>query len=130
MGTVRRHIFIDANADTVWSLVGEPGRLHDWFPTTSTKLEGSKRWITLASGITFEEDIVTLDHDLRRFQYRIVNNPIITQHLGTVDVIADGDDRCVVIYSTDMEPEVLALPIAGAAGVGLEALKRRFEKTT
>ncbi len=130
MGTVRRHIFIDANADTVWSLVGEPGRLHDWFPTTSTKLEGSKRWITLASGITFEEDIVTLDHDLRRFQYRIVNNPIITQHLGTVDVIPDGDDRCVVIYSTDMEPEVLALPIAGAAGVGLEALKRRFEKTT
>lgn len=130
MGTVRRHIFIDASADTVWSLVGEPGRLHDWFPTTSTKLEGSKRWITLASGITFEEDIVTLDHDLRRFQYRIVNNPIITQHLGTVDVIPDGDDRCVVIYSTDMEPEVLALPIAGAAGVGLEALKRRFEKTT
>lgn len=130
MGTVRRHIFIDANADRVWSLVGEPGRLHDWFPTTSTKLEGSKRWITLASGITFEEDIVTLDHDLRRFQYRIVNNPIITQHLGTVDVIPDGDDRCVVIYSTDMEPEVLALPIAGAAGVGLEALKRRFEKTT
>ncbi len=127
---MRRHIFIDANADTVWSLVGEPGRLHDWFPTTSTKLEGSKRWITLASGITFEEDIVTLDHDLRRFQYRIVNNPIITQHLGTVDVIPDGDDRCVVIYSTDMEPEVLALPIAGAAGVGLEALKRRFEKTT
>ena len=127
---MRRHIFIDANADTVWSLVGEPGRLHDWFPTTSTKLEGSKRWITLASGITFEEDIVTLDHDLRRFQYRIVNNPIITQHLGTVDVIPDGDDRCVVIYSTDMEPEVLALPIAGAAGVGLETLKRRFEKTT
>ena len=130
MGTVRRHIFIDANADTVWSLVGEPGRLHDWFPTTSTKLEGSKRWITLASGITFEEDIVTLDHDLRRFQYRIVNNPIITQHLGTVDVIPDGENRCIVVYSTDMEPEVLALPIAGAAGVGLEALKRRFEKTT
>ncbi|MFM9138776.1 MAG: SRPBCC family protein [Actinomycetota bacterium] len=130
MGTVRRHIFIDANADTVWSLVGDPGLLHEWFPTTSTKLEGSKRWITLASGITFEEDVITLDHDLRRFQYRIVNNPIITQHLGTVDVIPDGDDRCIVIYSTDMEPEVLALPIAGAAGVGLEALKRRFEKAT
>lgn len=128
MGTVRRHIFIDADADTVWGLVGSPGRLHEWFPTTSTKLEGNKRWITLASGISFEEDIVTLDHDLRRFQYRIVNNPIITNHLGTVDVIPDGDHRCIVIYSTDMEPEVLALPIGGAAGVGLAALKQRFEK--
>jgi len=56
-----------------------------------------------------------------------VNNPIITSHLGTVDVIPDGDHRCVVIYSTDMEPEVLALPIGGAAGVGLAALKERFE---
>ena len=130
MGTVRRHIFIDSNADTVWSLVGDPELLHEWFPTTATKMEGSKRWITLASGITFEEDVITLDHDLRRFQYRIVNNPIITQHLGTVDVIPDGEDRCIVVYSTDMEPEVLALPIAGAAGVGLEALKRRFEKAT
>lgn len=90
-------------------------------------MEGTKRWITLASGITFEEDIVTLDHDLRRFQYRIVNNPIIISHLGTVDVIPDGNHRCLVVYSTDMEPEVLALPIGGAAGVGLEALKTRFE---
>jgi len=127
VGTVRRHLFIDADADTVWGLVGAPERLHEWFPTTSTRMEGNKRWITLASGITFEEDIVTLDHDLRRFQYRIVNNPIITSHLGTVDVIPDGDHRCVVIYSTDMEPEVLALPIGGAAGVGLAALKERFE---
>jgi len=127
VGTVRRHLFINASADTVWGLVGAPERLHEWFPTSSTRMEGNKRWITLASGITFEEDIVTLDHDLRRFQYRIVNNPIITSHLGTVDVIPDGDDRCIVIYSTDMEPEVLALPIGGAAGVGLEALKARFE---
>ena len=127
MGTIRRHLFINASADRVWGLVGAPELLHEWFPTTSTRMEGNKRWITLASGITFEEDIVTLDHDLRRFQYRIVNNPIITSHLGTVDVIPDGEDRCIVIYSTDMEPEVLALPIGGAAGVGLQALKARFE---
>lgn len=126
MGTVRRHAFIDAPADTVWSLVGEPGSLHEWFPITATKMEGSTRWITLANGLVFEEEIVTLDHDLRRFQYRIVNNPIVTSHLGTVDVIPDGPSRCLVVYSTDMEPEVLALPIAGAAGEGLVRLAERF----
>ena len=73
-----------------------------------------------------EEDIVTLDHDLRRFQYTIVNNPIIKSHLGTVDVIPDGAKRCVVTYSTDLEPEVMALIIAGAAGAGLETLQRIF----
>ena len=79
-----------------------------------------------SSGLRFEEDIVTLDHDLRRFQYTIVNNPIIKSHLGTVDVIPDGAKRCVVTYSTDLEPEVMALIIAGAAGAGLETLQRIF----
>jgi hypothetical protein len=127
MGTVRRHAFVRCNADKVWSFVGAPERLHEWFPITECRVEGNKRWITLAAGIVFEEDIVTLDHDLRRFQYKIVNNSLIKFHLGTVDVIPDGDNRCLVMYSTDMDPEVLALPIAGAARLGLEKVKQMFD---
>lgn len=126
MGTVRRHAFIEHSADEVWGLVGDPARLHEWFPITSTRVEGKKRWIDLPSGLRFEEDIVTLDHDLRRFQYSIVNNPIVKSHLGTVDVIPDGPSRCVVVYSTDLDPEVMALMIAGAAGAGLERLQEIF----
>lgn len=135
MGTVRRHIFIDAPAEGVWALVGDPARLNEWFPITGCEvsrddgavdLPPTKRWITLASGLRFEEQIVTLDHDLRRFQYSIINNPIIKSHLGTVDVIADGDSRCLVVYSTDLDPEVMALVIAGAAGEGLQNLKDAF----
>ena len=127
MGTVRRHAFVDCNADKVWSFVGAPERLHEWFPITECRVEGNKRWITLAAGIVFEEDIITLDQDLRRFQYKIVNNSLIKFHLGTVDVIPDGDNRCFVMYSTDMDPEVLALPIAGAASLGLEKVKQMFD---
>ena len=127
MGTVRRHVFIARSADDVWGLVGDPARLHEWFPTTATEIQGSKRWVSLASGLRFEEDIVTLDHDLRRFQYRIVNNPIVQSQLATVDVIADGPSRCVVVYSTDADPEVMALMIAGAAGDGLERLRTMME---
>ena len=127
MGTVRRHAFVDCNADKVWSFVGAPERLHEWFPITECRVKGNKRWITLAAGIVFEEDIITLDQDLRRFQYKIVNNSLIKFHLGTVDVIPDGDNRCLVMYSTDMDPEVLALPIAGAASLGLEKVKQMFD---
>jgi hypothetical protein len=127
MGTVRRHTFVDCNADKVWSFVGAPERLHEWFPITECRVEGNKRWITLAAGIVFEEDVITLDQDLRRFQYKIVNNSLIKFHLGTVDVIPDGDNRCLVMYSTDMDPEVLALPIAGAASLGLEKIKQMFD---
>ncbi|MEI7506785.1 MAG: SRPBCC family protein [Actinomycetes bacterium] len=126
MGTVRRHIFIDSPAAEVWELVGDPARLHDWFPITSCEVVGNKRWINLASGLRFEEDIITLDHDLRRFQYSIVNNLIVKSHLGTVDVIPDGPNRCMVMYGTDIDPEPMGLIIIGAAGSGLEKLQEIF----
>jgi ligand-binding SRPBCC domain-containing protein len=126
MGTVRRHVFIDSPADEVWALVGDPARLHEWFPITSCEVVGNKRWINLASGLRFEEDIITLDHDLRRFQYSIVNNLIVKSHLGTVDVIPDGPNRCMVMYGTDIDPEPMGLIIIGAAGAGLEKLQEVF----
>jgi hypothetical protein len=126
MGTVRRHVFIDSPADEVWALVGDPARLHDWFPITSCEVVDNKRWINLGSGLRFEEDIITLDHDLRRFQYSIVNNLIVKSHLGTVDVIPDGPNRCMVMYGTDIDPEPMGLIIIGAAGAGLEKLKEIF----
>ena len=127
MGSVRRHVHINRDPETVWALVGDLARQHEWFPLQSCRVEGKKRWITSASGLTFEEDIVTHDHSLRRFQYRIVGNPGITAHLGTCDVIDDGHGGSTVVYSTDMEPEALALVIAGAAGAGLEKLKGLME---
>jgi hypothetical protein len=126
MGTVRRHVFIDSPADEVWALVGDPARLHEWFPITSCEVVGNKRWINLASGLRFEEDIITLDHDLRRFQYSIVNNLIVKSHLGTVDVIPDGPNRCMVMYGTDIDPEPMGLIIIGAAGAGLKKLQEVF----
>jgi hypothetical protein len=48
--------------------------------------------------------------------------------VGTVDVIALANDRCIVIYGTDIEPEVLGLAIGAAAGDGLRALQERFGK--
>ena len=119
---------MSASADDVWSFVGRPGALHEWFPTASTRIDGNKRWVTLPSGIVFEEDILLVDNDLRRFQYSIVGNPLITHHVGTMDVIPIGDHKCIVVYSTDIEPEVLGLAIGAAAGQGLRNLEEKFGK--
>lgn len=112
----------------MWAFIGRPEALHEWFPTTSTRVEGDKRWVTLPSGIVFEEQILLVDNDLRRFQYSIIGNALITHHVGTIDVIPLDDERCMVIYGTDIEPEVLGLAIGAAAGEGLRSLEERFGK--
>ncbi len=60
--------------------------------------------------MVLEEEIVTSDDDLRRFQYRVIEMqfggqpmPPPVNVLATVDVIEDRDGS-LVIYSTDIEP--------------------------
>lgn len=136
MASVRRHLAIDAPAADVWRIVGAAERLSEWFPIADTTVQDppddaarsrgaiAQRWISLDSGLRFEEDIVTCDHDQMRFQYRIVNNPLITEHIATVDVLEDGPHRCIVVYSTDMEPGPMALVIVGAAFEAMHNLDR------
>lgn len=130
MGSVRRHVRIAAPPDAVWDVVGDAGRLAEWFPVRSCTADLDShppvRHVTLGTGMALTEEIVTVDADLRRFQYRIVGNPLVTAHLGTVDVLPDAAGS-LVIYSTDAQPDVFALTIGGGAGAGLARLKATLE---
>jgi hypothetical protein len=127
MATVRRETRIARSADDVWALVGEPSRLHEWFPgMVASTVDGSTRTITTATGIEMPEEILTIDPILRRFQYRLTS-PIVQQHLGVIDVFDLGDDTSLVSYSTDAEPDAMALIIGGATGGALAELRRILE---
>lgn len=128
MATVRREVRVARPPGEVWALVGDPRRLHEWFPgVVDTVVDGDDRTITLASGIPMPEKIVTVDDVARRFQYR-VTSPLFRSHLGTIDVLDVGDGTSMVVYGTDAEPAVLALVVGGAAGAGLRNVKRILEE--
>src|SRR5690349_8524434 len=85
-GTIRREVRIARSADDVWAVVGDPGSLHRWFPgMADSVVDGSTRMITTESGIPLPEEILTVDHVLRRFQYRVAG-PLLRHHQGTIDV--------------------------------------------
>lgn len=127
MGTVRRETIIERSAADVWSVIGDPGTIHQWFPgMVDSKVDGSSRVITTATGLPLPEEIVTVDPILRRFQYRVLL-PVITHHLGTIDVFDLGDGRSLVSYGTDCEPDAMALIIGGATGAALAELRRQLE---
>lgn len=126
-GSVRREVRIAAPASAVWPLVGDPARLTEWFPgITSCTVEGDRRTIVAATGLPMPERIVTIDHALRRFQYRL-EAPMIVEHLSTIDVVDLGDGSCLVVYGVDAQPAMMALVIGGAAGHALENLRAVVE---
>jgi hypothetical protein len=127
MATVRREVIVDRPADAVWARVEDPLAIADWFPgMAAAEMDGNTRMITTETGIPFPEEIVTVDPILRRFQYRLTL-PVVRFHLGTVDVFDLGDDRSLVSYSTDCDPDAMALIIGGATGNALKELKRQLE---
>ena len=127
LGSIRHQVHIHRPAATVWELVGDPARLHEWFPgITSCEVDGTRRVITLGSGMTMPEEILVHDDVQRRFQYRITV-PMFEYHRGTIDVIDLGDDTCLVVYSTDADPRTMALTVAGGTAGALDELARQME---
>lgn len=128
MATIRHHAQIDASPDEVWRAVADAGAISAWFPLIEeSRAEGGKRFCTLEGGGHLEEEIVTSDDRLRRFQYRITDGDMPVEfHLGTVDVLPDGD-ASLVVYSTDVTPDEVAEQMDGALAQGLQGLKEHLE---
>lgn len=128
MASLRFDQRINRSADEVWKVVSDAGGIGSWFGgIESCEVKGQTRTIVLGGGITLEEEIVTSDDALRRFQYRIVGGALPVQfHLGTIDVLEDGQ-TARVIYSTDVQPDDLAGLVAPAIEAGLSGLKAHLE---
>lgn len=127
LASLRHHVQIARSADDVWARVSDAGRLHEWFPgMTDCVLDGNRRTITLASGLTLPEEILVSDPVTRRFQYRITA-PIFQHHRGTIDVLDLADGTCVVSYAVDADPRVMALLIGAGTADALAELKRQME---
>ncbi len=128
MATVRREVRIACPADEVWALVGDPAAIAKWFPgIVDATVDGTTRVITTGSGLPIPEEIVTVDHLQRRFQYR-VKLPVVRHHLATIDVFDLDDGTSLVSYGTDAEPDTFALVIGGATGPALQQLRTLLER--
>lgn len=127
--SVRRQVRIARSPDDVWAIVGDPGRIAEWFPgIESATVDGDSRTIVTGSGLPMPELILTCDPLQRRFQYRITT-PMFREHLSTLDVLDLEDGTSLVVYSADADPSTMALVIAGAAGNALEHLRDTMEGT-
>jgi len=127
MAVIRHELRIARPPDEVWPAIGDPAALPRWFPgIVDAQVDGRARIITASSGLSLPEEIVTNDPVRRIFQYRMTA-PLVSDHLGTIEVADTGDGCSLVSYETRCEPDPLALVIGGACGNALRELRRQLE---
>ncbi len=127
VATLRYEQHVDAPAEVVWDVVGDPASIPEWFPgIVSCTLEGTTRTIRTATGIEMPEEILENDSSRRHFAYRIIA-PAYQFHLGTIDVSVLDEKRSSCVYETTAVPDVLALIIGGATIGALKEIARLAE---
>ena len=107
MATARAHARFEDSPATIWALVSDPMAVTEWGEgIAEATWDTDTRTVTLESGMSVRERVVTVDDALRRFQYEVLPDAGtgIERHLATVDVL-DDPVGSLVIWSVDVQPD-------------------------
>src|SRR4051794_39461304 len=106
MASIQKDIPIAAPAAAVWDAIRDFGAVHIRVApgfVTDTKLDGDVRIVTFANGNVAREQLVDCNDERRRLVYAIKNERI-SQHSASFQIIPEGEERCRVIWTTDVLP--------------------------
>jgi hypothetical protein len=130
MASIHKDIPIAAPAHEVWDAVRDFGALHTRLVpgfVLDTKLDGDVRIVSFANGTTAREQLVDCDDARRRLVYAIASERF-TQHSASVQIIADGETRCRMLWTADMLPHEIASYVSGQMDKGAAAVQQAFGK--
>ena len=128
MASIHKDIPLAAPASDVWDAVRDFGALHTRLVpgfVLDTRLDGEARIVNFANGTVARELLVDCDDTRRRLVYAIVGERV-TQHSASVEVVADGKERCRLMWTVDVLPHEIAPYIDGQMDLGARALQNNF----
>lgn len=128
MASIHKEITIRAGAEEVWEVIGDfgagPSRMAPGF-VVDTRLDGASRIVTFADGTVARERLVSIDHDTRRIVYAVVGESIRPDHdNASMQVIADGEAHCRLVWIHDVLPDDLAPSLDTAMEHGLTVIEQ------
>jgi len=130
MASIRKEIALAARAEDVWAVLRDVGAVHRRLApgfVTDTRLDGDARIVTFANGMVARELIVDVDEKARRVAYASVGGRL-THHNASMQVFAEGDARCRLVWITDLLPHDMAGPIGAMIEQGSAVMKQTLER--
>jgi hypothetical protein len=131
MASIREEIVVRRPASEVWAAVADAGAIHERLArdfVTDTVLEGDVRRVTFASGAVVRELLVDIDDAQRRLAYAIIESRLdLRHHSSSMQVIADGDESCRLVWIADLLPDPAAATFAGVMRAGAEAMRTTLQ---
>jgi carbon monoxide dehydrogenase subunit G len=130
MASLQKDIPIDVPPDAVWGAVRHFGAVHRLAPgfVLDTQLDGdAARIVTFANGNVVREILVDCDDARRRLVYAVISERV-THYNASVQVLADGEGCCRMIWTIDLLPNEIAPYVDGQMDQGASAVQKRFSR--
>ena len=88
-------------------------------------VDGGIRIVTFADGTVARERFVSVDHESRRIVYSVVGDgPGPAHDNASMQVFADGNESCRLVWIHDVLPDELAPTIEAAMAQGLAVIEK------
>jgi hypothetical protein len=132
MGTIIQEIEIARSQGLVWDAIRDVGEIHRRLVpgfVTDCKLEGDWRVVTFANGMTARELIVSVDDERKRHAWS-ARSELLTHHNASVQVFANGEDKCRVVWIADLMPNEAVQPVREMIRQALGVMKHTLENAT
>ena len=71
--------------------------------------------------------MVDYDDAMRRLVYAVISERL-TQHSASVQVVADGTERCRLLWTVDVLPHEIAPYMNGQMDLAAAAMRKAFDK--
>jgi polyketide cyclase/dehydrase/lipid transport protein len=130
MASIHKDIPINAPAHEVWDAVRDFGAVHTRLArgfVLDSKLDGEARIVTFSNGTVAHELLVDCDDARRRLVYAVISERL-KQHSASVQIVADGDLRCRMIWIVDLLPNEIAPYISSQMDLGATAMQKALER--
>jgi carbon monoxide dehydrogenase subunit G len=123
MASIHKEIMIEASPDYVWAAVRDFGAVQNLVPglVVDCRLDGDARIVTFADGRVARELLVDINDETRRLVYAEPGDRFITRS-ASVQVFADGETRCRLVWINDVLPNKFAELIGGNMDRGVGAM--------
>lgn len=129
MATIYKEIIVNAPPAFVWEAIKDFGAVHTRFArgfVTNTVRSGDERTVTFASGFVARERLVSMDNDLRRLVYTLVEGPA-THHNASFQVLDAPGGQTRLVWITDLLPEDVRPMVAQMVDLGSDAIRETLE---
>jgi len=130
MASIHKDIPINATASDAWDAVRDFGALHTRLVpgfVRDTKLDGEARIVSFANGTVARELLVDCDDARKRLVYAVISDRV-KQHSASVQVIADGEARCRIVWIVDVLPHEIAPYIDGQMDLAAQAMQKALAR--